>query len=81
MNVKEALKKLEGFGTEQNRKIYKRHGVSGEMFGVSYANLGKLAKEKKKTTNLPGNFGKQKSRRAGFGDDGADPKKLSSEKS
>jgi 3-methyladenine DNA glycosylase AlkD len=52
MDIKEALKKLEDFGTEQNRKIYKRHGATGEMFGVSYANLGKLAKEIKKDHEL-----------------------------
>src|SRR5688500_5086352 len=54
MDIKEALKKLEDFGTEQNRKIYKKHGVSGEMFGVSYGNLGKLAKEIKKDHELAG---------------------------
>jgi 3-methyladenine DNA glycosylase AlkD len=54
MDLKEALNKLEGFGTGQNRKIYKKHGVSGEMFGVSYANLGKLAKEIKKDHELAG---------------------------
>ena len=52
MDLQEALKKLEDFGTEQNRKTYRRHGVSGEMFGVSYANLGKLAKEIKKDHEL-----------------------------
>lgn len=52
MDIKEVLKKLEDFGTEQNRKTYRRHGVTGEMFGVSYANLGKLAKEIKKDHKL-----------------------------
>jgi 3-methyladenine DNA glycosylase AlkD len=35
---------LEAAGTAQNRKVYARHGVSGEAFGVSYAELGKLKK-------------------------------------
>lgn len=52
MDFKEALKKLEDLGTEQNRKIYRRHGISNEIFGVSYANLGKLAKEVKKDHRL-----------------------------
>lgn len=52
MNLQEALKRLEDFGTEQNRKIYRRHGVDNKMFGVSYANLGKLAKEIKKDHEL-----------------------------
>lgn len=38
---------LEAMGTEQNRKIYRRHGVLGEQFGVSYANLGLLSKKLK----------------------------------
>ena len=54
MKVEDVLKKLEDFGTEQNQKIYRRHGVSGEMFGVSYANLGKIAKEIKKDHELAG---------------------------
>ena len=45
MTTKSILKELKSFGTEQNRKIYRRHGVSDELFGVSYANLDKLAKQ------------------------------------
>lgn len=44
MDYGEVMKELEAAGTAQNRKVYGRHGVRGEMFGVSYANLGKLAK-------------------------------------
>jgi 3-methyladenine DNA glycosylase AlkD len=44
MDLAEALKKLETAGTEQNRTVYARHGVRAEMFGVSYASLGKLRK-------------------------------------
>lgn len=38
------LAELEDLGTAQNRKIYPRHGVRDPLFGVSYANLRKLAK-------------------------------------
>ncbi len=40
----DTLAELEALGTAQNRKVYGRHGVREPMFGVSYANLGKLAK-------------------------------------
>ena len=43
--VKEVLRELEAMGTAQNRKVYGRHGAHSPMFGVSYANLGKLRKE------------------------------------
>ena len=39
------LAELEALGTAQNRKVYARHGVNGPMFGVSFANLRKLAKK------------------------------------
>lgn len=45
MNLKETLAALQKAGTAQNRKVYARHGVQGEMFGVSYAELGKLKKK------------------------------------
>jgi len=45
MTLKQALAALKKGGTAQNRKIYGRHGVSGEMFGVSYALQKKLAKQ------------------------------------
>ncbi len=45
MELQEALRKLAALGTAQNRKVYARHGVSGDSFGVSYANLAKLEKE------------------------------------
>lgn len=49
MTVKEVLAELEAKGTEQNRKIYRRHGVEDEnLFGVSYANLDRLAKQIRK---------------------------------
>ena len=40
----ETLAQLEELGTPQNRKVYPRHGVRGPLFGVSYANLRRLAK-------------------------------------
>ena len=45
MDLKTALKELEKCGTMQNRKIYRRHGVSGEQFGVSFANLNVLKRK------------------------------------
>ncbi|MGD9720811.1 MAG: DNA alkylation repair protein [Pirellulales bacterium] len=45
MNAKEILAELEKLGTAQARKIYARHGVRGPMFGVSYAELGRLRKK------------------------------------
>ncbi len=52
MTEKEILSELKALGTEQNRKIYRRHGVTDEMFGVSYANLEKLRKKIKVDTEL-----------------------------
>lgn len=45
MNQTEVLRELEACGTEQNRKIYRRHGIGENMYGVSFANLGKLKKK------------------------------------
>jgi 3-methyladenine DNA glycosylase AlkD len=44
MTLAEAMKALEAAGTDQARKIYRRHGMPDPMFGVSYATLGKLQK-------------------------------------
>ncbi len=52
MNVQEAMAQLESFGTEQNRKVYRRHGVLGSQYGVSYANLKALAKRIKRDHQL-----------------------------
>jgi 3-methyladenine DNA glycosylase AlkD len=43
MELAEVMTALERVGTEQNRKIYTRHGVTGPCFGVSYGELGTLA--------------------------------------
>jgi 3-methyladenine DNA glycosylase AlkD len=45
MTKTEAMKELEANGSAQTRKTYRRHGIPGEMFGVSYAVLGKMKKK------------------------------------
>ena len=45
MTKTEVMKELRASGTAQNRKVYRRHGIRGELFGVSYAALGKLQKK------------------------------------
>ncbi|HTJ42030.1 MAG TPA: DNA alkylation repair protein [Kofleriaceae bacterium] len=45
MDAGAALSALEKAGTEQNRKVYKRHGYPEPLFGVSFATLDKLAKQ------------------------------------
>ena len=52
MNLQQTLQQLENLGTEQNRKIYRRHGVGANLFGVSYANQNKLAKAIKRNHSL-----------------------------
>lgn len=52
MTLKQTMKALEAAGTEQNRNVYARHGVKGDMFGVSYANLRRIAKPLKKNQKL-----------------------------
>ncbi|MBZ0304734.1 MAG: DNA alkylation repair protein, partial [Anaerolineae bacterium] len=41
----EIVEALQAFGTEQNRKIYRRHGVGENQYGVSVANLKALRKK------------------------------------
>ncbi len=48
----EIMAELEAMGTAQNRRIHRRHGVNGELFGVSYANLGTLRKQIKVDQSL-----------------------------
>jgi len=48
MTLKQALAALKSAGTAQNRKIYGNHGVASEMYGVSFAELGKLKKRIKR---------------------------------
>ena len=46
------LRELESLGTEQNRKIYRRHGAGNNLYGVSFANLKDLAKKHKANHQL-----------------------------
>lgn len=48
MKLPETLRQLESLGTEQNRKTYRRHGAGENLYGVSWADLGKLQKKIKK---------------------------------
>jgi 3-methyladenine DNA glycosylase AlkD len=45
MTFDEVLAALRAAGSEKTRKMYARHGVTREMFGVSYADLEKLRKK------------------------------------
>lgn len=45
MTFDEVMASLESQGTEQARKIYRRHGATGPVFGVSFAVINKLAKK------------------------------------
>ena len=52
MALNDILAELKDLGTAQNRKVYGRHGVGENMFGVSFANLNKLAKQIKTDQEL-----------------------------
>lgn len=58
MTDRQMLQKLEALGNEQTRKTYRRHGVSGKQYGVSFANLGKLQKKIKTDHDLAGKLWK-----------------------
>lgn len=45
MTLSDVMRQLESLGTEQARKIYRRHGAGDNTFGVSFANLGVLRKK------------------------------------
>jgi len=45
LTFREVMADLKRAGTAQNVKIYKRHGASEPLFGVSFAHLGKLKKQ------------------------------------
>ena len=53
MEFKEVMAKLEELGTAQNRKVSRRHGVKGELFGVSYTNHKLLKKQITEINALP----------------------------
>lgn len=44
MKCDQVLGELAALGTAQNRKIYTRHGVTGEQFGVAFGKLRPLAR-------------------------------------
>ena len=52
MTLEETMRELERLGTEQTRKTYGRHGAPQPLFGVSYADLGKLTKRIKRDQAL-----------------------------
>lgn len=52
MQLAEVVRTLKKAGTAQARKIYARHGIGPNMYGVSYANLGALAKKIKRNEPL-----------------------------
>jgi len=52
MQLQETMQELERLGTEQNRKVYSRHGVGENFYGVSFANLEAMRKRIKKDHNL-----------------------------
>lgn len=45
MDYRQVMDQLATWGTDQNRKVYTRHGAKGDMFGVSFGNLRSLAKK------------------------------------
>lgn len=45
MALDQVLRALEAAGAEQNRKIYRRHGVGERQFGVSFANLRSIGQQ------------------------------------
>ena len=52
MDLQGTLETLRSLGKEQNRKIYRRHGAGENQFGVSIANIRKLAKQIKRDQDL-----------------------------
>lgn len=52
MEFAEVVRALESAGTAQNRKVYARHGIGPNMYGVSFANLRTLAKKLKHDQRL-----------------------------
>jgi 3-methyladenine DNA glycosylase AlkD len=45
MTYEQVMQELKRLGTAQNVKVYKRYGAGDNLFGVSFANLGKLKKK------------------------------------
>lgn len=45
MTLSEVLQTLQSLGSEQTRKTYARHGITGNVYGVSFAHLTNLKKK------------------------------------
>ncbi len=52
MDLTTAVERLEAAGTEQHRKIYRRHGAHDPLYGVSFAILDTVAKQAKRDQAL-----------------------------
>lgn len=52
MTVDEVQRELEGMGKEQYRKIFRRHGAGEKLYGVNFADIGKLTKRIKRDHGL-----------------------------
>lgn len=45
MKCAEVMKALKGYGSEQTRKTYARHGIVGDLYGVKHGDLAKLRRK------------------------------------
>ncbi len=52
MSFDEVMRALASLGSEQNRKMYQRHGAGPDVYGVSFANLDKIRNRIGKDTQL-----------------------------
>ncbi|MGK3984133.1 DNA alkylation repair protein [Sorangium sp. So ce136] len=52
MDFAEVMSELERLGTEQNRRVYRRHGATDPLFGVSFAHMNTLTKRIKRDHEL-----------------------------
>src|SRR5437588_12397336 len=52
MLASDVLAKLKRLGKRKTAEIYRRHGASGEVWGVSFADLGALKKQIKTDHNI-----------------------------
>ncbi|XXU81329.1 DNA alkylation repair protein [Sorangium sp. So ce1099] len=52
MDFAEVMGELERLGTEQNRRVYRRHGATDPLFGVSFAHMNALTKRIKRDHEL-----------------------------
>ncbi|AUX43938.1 hypothetical protein SOCE26_053940 [Sorangium cellulosum] len=52
MDFTDVMSELERLGTEQNRKVYRRHGATDPLFGVSFAHMNALEKRIKRDHKL-----------------------------